>query len=297
MNSSSELRGILAMLTATATFVVGDSFMKIALEDLPPYEVLFLRGVACSLVAAMIVTARAEWSAIAGVLNLKTVLRALGETLSTLCYVVALARMPIADVIAILQTAPLILILGAALILRERIGVTRILLVILGFAGALLVAQPGTSGFTPVSLLAFGSAFLIASRDLVGRGVPLHIPVTIVIFCTMIVMTVGAGLMMLAAETWMPPTPRHLTYIGLAGTFIAVGQIGLVLAYRWGRTASVAPFFYSFALWGVLAGLVVWGELPNAVALVGIALIVLSGVIIVIHAQRGVEKLAPAEAL
>ena len=122
----SDLGGITAMLAATAVFVVGDSFMKIVIEDLPPFEVLFLRGIAASFACAVLVVLRAEWGAISGLLDVRALLRAAGETLCTLCYVVALARMPIADVIAILQTGPLILILGAAFLLRERIDPARV---------------------------------------------------------------------------------------------------------------------------------------------------------------------------
>lgn len=70
-----------------------------------------------------------------------------------------------------------------------------------------------------------------------------------------------------------------------------------MLAYRLGRTAAVAPFFYSFALWAVLSGLLVFGVLPNALALVGIALIAGSGVAIVLLDQRRGEEIALTEAL
>src|SRR3712207_4571214 len=112
MRITSDLSGIAAMLAATAFFVVGDSFMKLATEDLPPFEVLFLRSIAASLACAAIVTLRGEWRVISGVFNVRALLRAAGETLCTLCYVVALARLPIADVIAIVQTTPLLVILG-----------------------------------------------------------------------------------------------------------------------------------------------------------------------------------------
>ena len=76
-----------------------------------------------------------------------------------------------------------------------------------------------------------------------------------------------------------------------------MGHVGLLLAYRLGRTAAVAPFFYSFALWAVLSGVVVFGALPNALALSGIALIVASGVAIVLLDQRRGEEIALTEAL
>jgi drug/metabolite transporter (DMT)-like permease len=149
MRSVSNLNGVAAMLAATASFVAGDSFMKLVTEDLPPFEVLALRGVAASLACALVVALRGEWRDIAGALDRRALLRAAAETLSVLCYIVALARMPIADVIAILQAAPLILIIGAALVLRERIAPARIAIVLIGFGGALMVAQPGANGISP----------------------------------------------------------------------------------------------------------------------------------------------------
>jgi drug/metabolite transporter (DMT)-like permease len=298
MRKASDLGGIIAMVAATAAYVVGDSFMKIVTEDIPPFEVLFLRGIAATLACAALVAVRGEWGALAGMLNGRALLRAAGETASTLCYIVALARMPIADVIAIIQAAPLILMLGLVTLLREEVGPARVALALVGFGGALMVAQPGAGGVSSAALFAFGSALLIAARDLIGRGVPARIPVTVVILATVIMVMVAGGAMSLAVETWAAPTGRHLAFLCLAGLCVTLGHIGLLLAYRLGRTASVAPFFYSFALWGVVAGLLVWGELPNALALTGIALIAGSGVaIVVLDQRRGRREIALTEAL
>jgi len=286
MSKTSDLSGIAAMLGATASFVICDTFMKLAAEDLPPFEVLFLRGVAASIACAVLVLLRGEGRAISGIRNVRTLLRAAAETLSVLCYIVALARMPIADVIAIVQTAPLILILGVAFVLRERIGPSRVVVVLLGFAGALMVAQPDASGISSAALLAFASALLIAARDLVGRGVPTHIPVTVVAFATNVIVMLAAGAFSLGVETWTTPTLRHLAFLGAAGIFVTFGHAGLLVAYRLGHTIVIAPFFYSFAPWALLSGLLVWGALPNPVALAGIALIIISGVANVLLEQR-----------
>src|SRR5262249_30064292 len=149
--------------------------------DLPPFEVLFLRGITASLACAVLVAARGEWGALSGMLDRRTLLRASAETLSTPCYIMALTQMPIADVIAIIQTAPLLLIFGVAILLREEIGPARIALALVGFAGALMVAQPGAGGDLPPALFAFAASILIATRDLIGRGVSTRIPVTVVI--------------------------------------------------------------------------------------------------------------------
>jgi drug/metabolite transporter (DMT)-like permease len=139
---TSNLSGIAAMLAATGSFVVCDSFMKLATADLPPFEVLFLRGVAASLACGLLVVLPGDGRAISSALHLRPLLRAAAETLSVLCYIVALSRLPIADVIALLQTAPLILILAVALLLGERVGTARVGLALGGFAGAFLSPSP-----------------------------------------------------------------------------------------------------------------------------------------------------------
>jgi drug/metabolite transporter (DMT)-like permease len=297
MGRTSNLTGIAAMLAGTGAFVVGDSFMKLVTSDLPPFEVLFLRGVAATLACGLLLVVLGDWRVVSSALHPHALLRAAGETLSVLCYIVALARLPIADAIAILQTAPLIVILAVAFLLRERVGAARVALALVGFAGAVLVAQPGSAGISPAALFAFASALLIAARDLVGRGVPARIPVMVVTFATNTMVMVVSGLMSLGFESWRPPAGWHLAFLGFAGLFVTLGHVGLLLAYRLGRTAAVAPFFYSFALWAVVAGVAVFGALPNALALAGIALIVGSGVAIVLLDQRRGEAIALTEAL
>jgi drug/metabolite transporter (DMT)-like permease len=293
MPKSSDFRGVAAMLAATASFVICDSFMKLATESLPPFEVLFLRGVAASLASAGLLVVLGDWRFASGALEVRPLLRAAAETLSVLCYIVALALLPIADVIAILQTAPLLLIVGAALVFGERIGPARLALVLVGFAGALMVAQPGPSGISSAALLAFVSALLIAARDLIGRGVPAHIPVIVVTFATNVMVMLAAAASSVGLETWAAPSGRNVAFLGLAGLFVTFGHAGIILAYRLSRTATVAPFFYSFALWAVLAGLIVWRALPNALALAGIVVIVASGIAIVLIDQRRGRNLVP----
>jgi len=295
MRNTSDLGGVAAMLAGTAAFVLGDSFMKLVTEDLPPFEVLFLRGIAACLACAVLVAAAGNWRHLSGALDRRALLRAAAETLATLCYIVALARLPIADVIAINQIAPLVLILGAAFLFRERIGSARLVLVLVGFAGALMVAQPGPAGVSTGVLLAFATALLVAARDLIGRGVPARIPVLVVTCATNVTVMLGAAALSLARETWVPPTGRNLAFLGVAGASVTLAHGCLLLAYRLGRTAAVAPFYYAFALWAVLSGLLVWRILPNTLALAGIALIIGSGIAIVALDQRRV-RIAPGEA-
>jgi drug/metabolite transporter (DMT)-like permease len=248
MSRNSNLSGIAAMLAGTLSFAVCDNFMKLTTADLPPFEVLFLRGVAASFACGLLLVVLGDWRAFSYAVHPRALMRAAAETLSVLCYIVALSQLPIADVIAIMQTAPLFLIVVLAFLLREPVGSARVGLVLLGLAGGLLVAQPGPAGLSSAALLAFASAMLIAVRDLIGRSVPARVPVMVVTFATNVIVMVAAGAMSLGLESWQAPTSRHLAFLGLAGLFVTLGHVGLLLAYRLGRTAAVAPFFYSFAV-------------------------------------------------
>jgi drug/metabolite transporter (DMT)-like permease len=291
---TSNVRGIAAMLFATASFVVCDSFMKLVTERLPPFEVLFLRGVFAVICCAGLVLALGQWRGIHRGFSKASLLRAGFETASVLCYIVALASMPIADAIAIIQTAPLLFILMVATIGRERVGLLRIGFIAAGFVGALLVAQPDASGFTPAALLAFASAFGLALRDVAGRGVSAAIPALVATFATNTVVLTVSGVGMVLTEEVVMPSSQHLLYLLASGFFVTLGHFGVFIAYRLGAPGVIAPFFYSFAVWAVLSGLIVFGELPNPVALIGIAAIMASGLAIVLLDRRRRASLAPA---
>ena len=126
---------------------------------------------------------------------------------------------------------------------------------------------------------------------------PARILVTVVTFATNVMMMVVAAVVSAGFESWQAPMGWHVAFLGFAGLFVTLGHVGLLLAYRLGRTAAVAPFFYSFELWAVLSGLLVFSALPNALTLVGIALIAGSGVAIVLLDQRCGEEIALTEAL
>ncbi len=289
--ATSNARGIAAMLFATASFVVCDSFMKLVTEQLPPFEVLFLRGIFAVTCCAGLVLALGQWRGIHRGFSKASLLRAGFETASVLCYIVALASMPIADAIAIIQTAPLLFILMVATIGRERVGLVRIALTAAGFVGALLVAQPDASGFTPAALLAFASAFGLALRDVAGRGVSAAIPALVATFATNTVVLSVSGLGMVLTEDMVMPSRQHLLYMLASGFFVTLGHYGVFIAYRLGAPGLIAPFFYSFAIWAVLSGLIVFGELPNPLALIGIAAIMASGLAIILLDRRRAREL------
>lgn len=289
----SNLRGIALMVAATALFVANDSLLKLATEGLPPYQVLFLRGVAASLWAVPLLLVTGNARAAAQVADKWVLARNLMELAAVLCFIVALKNMPIADITALGQTAPLLLLVGVALIYGERIGAARLGLIALGFLGALLVAQPGGEAVSPYAVLGFVMAAFTALRDIVGRKVAAHVPGPVVALSAILVVMLGALGAHLLFEQWVAPPLRNLLFLLASGFFLTLAHLCIFLAYRQGATGAVAPFYYMFTVWAVISGLVVFGTVPNLLALAGMALILLSGVAIVLLDRRR-RRLAPA---
>ena len=282
----SAVRGPLLMLAATGAYVINDTMMKLATVGLPPYEVLFLRGVAAFLWGVPMLLLLGYRKQMHLMFERRVLTRNLLELVAILSYVVALANMPIADVVALGQITPLLVLLGASILFRERIGGVRMALIGLGFAGALMVAQPTMQGISVYAVLGLSNAVFSAARDVAGRRVAGHIPGMIVAISAVIVVLAGAGAAHLATESWVAPDPRHLALLAGAGLFLIFGHFFIFTAYRTGPTGVVAPFYYSFTVWAVISGLLIFAELPNALALAGIALVVASGLAVVLLDEK-----------
>jgi drug/metabolite transporter (DMT)-like permease len=280
------------MLLATGSYVVNDTMMKLATASLPAYEVLMLRGAAALIWGIPLIFLLGYGRHLPLVLEPRVLARNLCEMGAILCFIVALANMPIADATALGQITPLLVLIGASLIFRERISRLAMALMGCGFAGALMVAQPTGTGISFYAVLALTNAVLSAVRDLVGRRIGAEVPGMIVAMSAVIVVLVGAAAAHLLLEDWVVPATRPLLLLGGAGLFLIFGHFFIFMAYRVGPTRLVAPFYYCFTVWAVLSGLAVFGQFPNAMAVLGILLVVASGLAIVLIDERK-RRLAP----
>jgi len=211
---------------------------------------------------------------------------------------VALAHMAIGDITAITQTTPLLILIGVALIWREPIGPMRLVLIIIGFVGAILVARPGNGTASILALLGFLAAVFSALRDLAGRNIHRDIPIVIATFATLAIVMIAAGLYSVAFETWAPVSSRMIWLMVLAGFLLIFGHVFIFLAYRFAAPRTIAPFYYCFTVWAVVSGVIVFGEIPDVVSFIGMGLIVASGLAIVIidGRRRAVARSVATEA-
>jgi drug/metabolite transporter (DMT)-like permease len=264
------------MVAATALFTCGDAAMKLISASLPTGETVFLRGVS----TVTIVTVAAFWTG--AIYRLRDAFvrvmgwRCLGDVGSAIFFQGALARMPFADLMGILQMTPLSLTAASALFLGEHVGWRRWTAIAIGFAGALLVIKPGSNAFNAWALLGVLSVLCGTLRDVSTRRLDVALSPLLIMMLSQIVVS-SAALACWTFETWKVPNPGEFTAIMFASVFSLVGHLCVIYSLRSGEIGAVAPFRYAGIVWAILLGFLIWNQLPDAVTLTGIFILASAG--------------------
>lgn len=276
--ASDNLRGALYMVVSMAGFGVNDALIKLTAGEVTLFQAIALRGVfATALIAVLAWRHRALDLRRIGRRDRRLVaIRIVGETGAALCFLYALFHMPIANATAILQAMPLALTLAAAVFLREHIGWRRATAAVVGFIGVLIIMRPGFAGFTPESLWALAAIGFLVLRDLATRRLSADLPSLTVTLVTAAAITLvgGVGAML---GPWHPVGGDQVALLAGAAVFLFVGYQFAVMTMRVGDVGFVAPFRYTILIWATLAGIALFGEWPDLWTLLGIALIVATG--------------------
>ena len=209
----------------------------------------------------------------------------MAEVAAAVLYLSALFHMPIAECTAILQFTPLALTAGAALFLGAPVGWRRWLATLVGLIGVLIIIRPGASAFNPYAALALLSVVFIAARDLITRRLGKDVP-TIVIAFTSTAAVAVSSLGLLPFETWRWPSPAAMLALIGASAALLGAQYWIILAMRTGDIAVVAPFRYSIILWAIVAGFLVWREVPDLATWIGIAIVTAAGLYTFLREHR-----------
>lgn len=283
--SRSNLGGILAMLIACALFTFGDSIFKLLGHTLPLGEMLFLRGLFAVPLILMLAARRVPAAdLVAGAIHPRVLVRSALEACCTVLFFVALIRMTYADAIAIQQFTPLATTAAAAVFLGAPVGWRRWLAALVGFIGVLIVIRPGSGALNWPALVMLGCVAAIVARDLVTRNIAAHVPTMSVTLTAVIVVNLS-GLAMWPFERWVPLSARELSLIAIASASSTAGFYWVVEALRRGDVSVVVPFRYSLIPYGVLSGIVVFGEWPDLTAFLGICIVLGAG-LYAFHRER-----------
>lgn len=277
-------RGVLAMAAGMASFVSNDALVKFVSESLPAAQLIFLRGIFATLLLLAISHFLGATRRLHLLLDRKVLVRAAFDAFATMTYLTSLFHLPIGNATAINMATPLFITLFAVIAFKEQVGTGRWLAIATGFAGVLLVVQPSGAAFNAYALLCLGGTLLHASRDLITRAIDRSIPSILITLSTAIAVTLLSGVISLFQE-WRPVTASQLALLAAASVFLSGGYFLLTVAMRGGEMSLIAPFRYAGLLFALVLGFVVWGDVPNAVAWAGIALLVGAG-LYVLHSER-----------
>lgn len=271
------LQGVLLMAVAMLSIPIVDGLAKYLSLSYSPLFIGWARYAVASMVVLPFAAAvhgprlfpAEQWASHV----LRTVFLVTAMTL----YFLAVARIPLATAISAYFVGPVVAVVLSVLVLRERLTLRKTLSLAVGFAGALVILRPGGT-LEPGILLALGSGvffalYLIATRRAAQASDPMK---TLAFQC-------AVGMMLLAPQaiaTWSAPAWGDLIFFAGLGLFSAFSHILSIVAFRLADASTLAPLVYLELLGSALIGFVVFAEVPGTATVIGAALIVAAGLIL-----------------
>ncbi|MBY5932780.1 DMT family transporter [Tateyamaria omphalii] len=273
-----NLRGAAIMVLAMLGFALEDAVIKFLAGALPVGQVIGFLGIGGTLVFAVIARAKGQSLWDRAFLSPAIMIRNLAEVVGLIGFVTALSLIPLSTASAILQAAPLLVTLGAAVFLGEDVGWRRWAAIFVGFFGVMLIIKPGTAAFDWKLLFAVVGVLGLAARDLATRRVPPSVSSVQLSFLAFLVAIPGALLLLYLGSDRIVATTQ--AQLGLLIASVGIGCLayfGITVAMRVGEISFVTPFRYSRMVFALILGMLIFGERPDALTLLGAAIIILSG--------------------
>lgn len=285
-----NLRGAGLMVCSMFLYTFNDACLKAVGETLPIFQSIFLRSILVAIIFSCLFFFTKSYTVKLNLNDFKLLsLRAIAEVTSTFFFISALFKMPIANVVSIVQILPLTVSLAAVIFLQERIGWRRILAIFIGFIGVLLIVKPGANDFNYYSTYALLAVIFVTMREIVTRRLSKEVPSFFVASTTAVTVFIFSGLGSLTVN-WVQVSISDCLSLMAASTFLAGGYLFSVLAIRKGELAFVAPFRYTSLLVALLLGFFVFGEWPDKMTFIG-ATIIFSAGMFSFYREKKIAKL------
>jgi len=286
--------GIFFMISATLLFSASFAISKWQVASYSFAEVLFFRCFGSLAVCALLILPRQ------GLAVFRTrrlgghVARNAVQSVAQSAITIAVGLMPLGGAAAINFSAPLFATLAAALWLKEKVGLVRAVVLVIGFAGVLLVAGPGADAFRIGALFAIANAVLYGCVTAAVRGMSkTESAETLTMYSMLFLTMIFALALPIAGFIW--PPQRDLVVMLINGVANGIGQ------YLWTRSltlappAAVGPFYYFSLVWAMILGFVFWGDVPSLTLLAGSVVVVGSGLFLLWHESGKKPVTEPTE--
>lgn len=292
------LLGIALMLGFCALIPLGDAVAKILSTRIPVGQIVLARFAAQGLILAPVALMLGISLRLPSRVMPKVILRTLLQMAGITAMFMALRYLPLADAVAIAFVMPFIMLLLGKYVLKEEVGLRRLLACVVGFAGTLLVIQPsfaevGLNALWPLAVAVIFSVFMMVTRTLARDTDPIAIQaVSGGIACLLMAgfFVLGYGFSIEELNTTLPATPE-LKLLALAGVLGTMAHLLMTWSLRYAPTSTLASMQYLEIPVAVFVGWLVFSELPNSIAACGIALTVAAGLYAVLR-ERQVNRAA-----
>ena len=292
------VRGVLYLVFGYAIFSVMDVIIKTLSTTYPAHEIVFLRGLVAMVPILCIVYFEGGWRLLRAERPILQLVRGTLGLVAFTAYYLALAALPLATVTTLFFTNPLFISVLGFIFLREAIGVYRWSAIVAGFVGVVIITKPGSAAIDPAMLLALLAAISysvmtiltrILARTDAGSTQAFYSMSMFIALSAVIGLLIGDGKLSgssnvsldFLTRAWVVPDLTAILLIALAGLIAGVGFYCLSQAYRHASVSSVAPFEYTAMPWAILWGFVFFAEVPTVDTVLGLILIVGSGLFII----------------
>lgn len=289
--ASLNLRGIMYLGCAFFFFSSGDTLAKFLTNHLPPLQIVWARqtGLMC---IALILLARYGTSLLKTSFPRLQLLRGTLAVISAVCFILAIANVPLADAVAVSFIAPFMVTVFGAFLLGEHVSMARWVAIGLGFAGAMIIIRPGLGVFHPSIFLVVIAACVFALRQVLSRRLSAT-DNTLTTLCYTAIVSF-ALLCIPLPFFWEWPESRWI-YLMMAGMSLlsSIGEILVIRAFEIAEAVVVAPMHYSLIIWATFYGWLVFDQLPDVWTWLGTAVIFATGVFLIRHERRPRRRISP----
>jgi len=284
-----RLRGIGFMIAAVFVFAIMDALMKRLSAHYGPLQIACLRSLSSLVCLLPPIAWRRSWAALRAAGPVLHVFRGLLGITMLASFVFAVHRLTLAQTYSLFLAAPLLMTALSVPIHGERVSGRRWLAIACGMSGVLLILQPwGKGAFSMVAAAAAALATVCYSlsaltvRSLGRRNTSLSM-----VFWYLGLVGVGSGV--LAIHQWLPVPSSDWLWLAAIGVSGALGQLWLTEAFRRAPPSVVGPFEYTAILWAFGIDWIIWSATPSATLVIGAAIVVASGIVVILDERRLAE--------
>lgn len=292
---TNNIKAALLVVVAMTMITTNDAIIKHLTQVFEIGQIMFLRGLLVCIFFIVIMRVKKQPVFVKAAFHRWNFIRALLELGATFAFLTGLSLLPLATASTLGFSSPIFLAILATFLLGEKVSLGLWIIILAGFSGVLIISNPFAESATWAVVFPITCAVLVALRDIAIRFVPYNIPSLHVAFTNAWVVMLGGGLMALFQGWNHAELIWYLWFFGLSFA-IFCGYFFYIEGTRLGDLSFVGPFKYVSVILAILYGYVIWDETPTPTMILGAAIIIFSGVLLLAGEKRKAtraERAAP----